>query len=157
MNGQQDAKHKFDQPMDTPISYRELYGLRFATHFIPFLKILDRATGREQVIECLRELALEGAREYAEAVVEKAGKNDLSVFKAIYSPDNPDNPDLCNLLTVEVLESTDDVYRIKVTECLLAEVFRNGVAASIDSMSGRRIERVSHAAPSPRPAIEAWI
>jgi len=90
----QAIQHKFDQPMKCPLTYRELYGLRFASHFIPYLKILEKAIGHEQVIKSLQELAFHGAKEYAEVVVKAAGKNDLSVFKEIYSPTNPGSCDI---------------------------------------------------------------
>ena len=36
---------------------------------------------------------------------------------------------MCDILTIEVVESTEETYEFRVTECLLAEVFRKaGVA-----------------------------
>lgn len=128
--GSQETQHKFDQPMKCPPTYRELYDLQFASHFIPYLKILEKAIGHEQVIESLQELAFRGAKEFAESVVKAAGKNDLSLFKEIYSPTNPN---LCDILTSEVVESTEETYDYKVTKCLLAEVFRKAGAAEYGS------------------------
>lgn len=56
------TQHKFDQPMKSPPTHRELYELRLASHFIPCLKILEEAIGREQVIKSLQELAFHGLR-----------------------------------------------------------------------------------------------
>jgi hypothetical protein len=122
----QTVRHKFDQPMKSPPTYRELYELRFATHFIPYLRILEKAIGHEQVIKSLQELAFYGAKEFAENMVKAAGKNDLSIFKEIY---NPTDPNLCDILTMEVVESTEETYEFRVTECLLAEAFRKAGAA----------------------------
>jgi hypothetical protein len=49
----QATQHKFDQPMKCPLTHRERIELEYAAHFIPFLKILERMSGREKVIESL--------------------------------------------------------------------------------------------------------
>jgi len=78
------------------------------------------------VIKSLQELAFQSTKEIAEDTVKTEGKNDLSVFKKIYSPTDPF---LKNLLTMEVLEDTEETYVVKVTECLWAEIFlKAGVA-----------------------------
>jgi hypothetical protein len=118
--------HKFDLPMKVPLTYRKRFELEYASHFIPYLELLEKEISREKVIESLHKLALHEAEEYAEYVVKTKGKNDLSVFKEDYSPTTPGMSDI---LTIEVLEDTEEAYGIKITECLWAEVFRNaGVA-----------------------------
>ena len=117
---------KFDQPLKGLLTYRERTELEYAAHFIPYLKFLEQTLGREQVIQSLQELAFQGVKAYAEEVVKSAGKNDLSVIKEIYSPTNAG---LCEVLTMEVVESTEETYVVNVTECLLAEVFRKAGAA----------------------------
>ena len=78
------------------------------------------------MIKSLQELAFQSTKEIAEDTVKTEGKNDLSVFKKIYSPTDPF---LKNLLTMEVLEDTEETYVVKVTECLWAEIFlKAGVA-----------------------------
>ena len=118
--------HKFDQSTSRPLTYRERFELEYASHFIPYLKILEQEIGREKVIETLHKLALQEAEEYAHYVVEAKGKNDLSVFKEDYSPTTPG---IKEILTIEVMEDTETAYEIKITECLWAEVFRNAGAA----------------------------
>ena len=120
------TQHKFDQPIEQALTYRERVELEYASHFIPFLKHLEKALGHDQVIESLQELAFQGVKEYAENVVKAAGKNDLSIFKEIFSPANPG---LAEVMTMQVLESTEEIYTVNVTECLLAEVFRKAGAA----------------------------
>jgi hypothetical protein len=118
--------HKFDRLMDSPLTFRERYDIEFASHFIPFLKLLEKSIGHEQVIRSLQELAFQETKDYAELDVRIKGNNDLSFFKDIYSPSNPD---LKDILTMEVIEDTEETYVVSVTECLWAEVFRKaGVA-----------------------------
>ena len=123
-------QHRFDRPMECPLTHRERLELEFGTHFIPYLKSLGKAIGRYRVIESLQGLAFDRVKEFAEQVVKEKGKNDLSVFKEIFSPANPG---LWDTMTVEVLKSTDETFEIKVTECLLAEVFRKAGAADYGS------------------------
>ena len=120
-------QHKFDRPMERPLTFRERYDIEFASHFIPYLKLLEKAIGHEQVIKSLQELAYLEAKEIAEHMVRAIGKNDLSFFKEIYSPSDPD---LKDILTMEVIEDTEETYVVNVTECLWAEIFRKAGAAN---------------------------
>jgi hypothetical protein len=129
MRNPQASRHKFDQPMRCPLTHRERVELEYAAHFIPFLKILEKSIGREKVIESLQELAYHETKAIAESDVKARGKNDLSFFKEIYSPTDPENQGLFDILTLELGESTEEVFEVRVTECLLAEVFRKAGAA----------------------------
>jgi hypothetical protein len=117
--------HKFDKPMSRPLTYRERFELEYTSHFIPFLKLLEKAMGHEKVIKSLKKLAFCEAKEYADYLVKTTGKNDLSLIKEIYSPQNPS---LIDILSMEVIENTEETYGVRVTECLWAEVFRKAGA-----------------------------
>jgi hypothetical protein len=117
------SHHKFDQPMKCPLTHRQRIELEYVAHFIPYLKILEKMIGRDKVIESLQELAYQQTKEEAEKLVKAIGKNDLSFFKEIYDPANPENQDILDILTWEVGKSTEEVFEVRVTECLLAEVF----------------------------------
>ena len=122
--------HRFDQPMQCARTRRAHIELEYASQFIPFLKHLEQTMGRDQVIASLREFAFHNVKQFADEIVKTKGKNDLSVFKEIFSPANPD---LWNILTIQVVESTEKVFAIQVTECLLAQVFRNAGVAEYGS------------------------
>lgn len=81
----QTISHKFDRLLDRPLTFRERYQIEFASHFIPYLKILEKTIGHEQVVKSLQELAFQEAKEVAEQMVIAVGKNDLSFFKEIYN------------------------------------------------------------------------
>ncbi len=126
--GTQEApEHKFDQPMPRPLTYRERFELAYASHFIPFLNILEEQIGREDVIESLKQLALQEAEEYARYVVREMG-NDISVFKRLY---HPSVPQANSIMTIEVTEDSESAYGIKISECLWAEVFQAAGAADL--------------------------
>jgi hypothetical protein len=124
------TQHHFDQPVKRPPTYREQIELEYTSQFIPYLKLLEKTIGSEQVIKSLEEMAFQGVKAFAEQIVQESGKNDLSIFKEIFSPSNPN---LSDIMTMEVLESTETNYEVRVTECLLAEVFRKAGAASYGS------------------------
>ena len=69
-NSNSTEPHKFDQPMRRLLTYRERFELEYASHLIPYLRILEQEIGRENVIATLRKLALQEAEEYAHYVVE---------------------------------------------------------------------------------------
>ena len=118
--------HKFDKATAKPLTYRQRFQEQYVSHFIPYLKLLDRAVGRSKVVETLTALNLQEAEDYAKIVVKQKGKNDISVFKEDYSPSTPGIRDI---LTIEVLEDTPTVWAIKITECLWATVFRDADAS----------------------------
>ena len=122
----QTPAHRFDQPIQCPLTCRERIELEYTSHFIPYLKFLEKKIGKDAVIESLLEFSSQRVKEYAKEVVQSKGKNDLSVFKEIFSSANPQ---LMEVLTAEVIEDQKDTLIIKVTECLLAEVFRKDSAA----------------------------
>jgi hypothetical protein len=111
-------------------TFRKQVELEYGAQFIPFLKHLEKTLGRDKAIELLREFAFHGVKQFADEIVKTKGKNDLSVFKEIFSPANPD---LWNILTIQVVESTEEIFAIKVTECLLAQVFRKAGVAEYGS------------------------
>lgn len=122
--------HRFDLPVEPPLTYRDRTRLRYAAQYIPFLQFLADKLGRQEVIELLGEFAFPGLKQFAEELVQEHGSNDLSVFKKLF---DPSNPNLVDSLTIEVDQSTDDVLEVRVTECLLAQVFREAGAADFGS------------------------
>ena len=122
----QPPRHKFDEPLGRQLTYRQRFEIEYGEHFIPYLKILEKEIGRAKLLESLKKLALSEAREYAD-LVRAHEKADLSVFKRHFSPTTPG---MKNMITVEVLEDSDKVYEIRITECLWATVFREADAAA---------------------------
>ena len=123
-NPQESPRHKFDQPMSRALTYRQVMSLEYAAHFIPFLRVLEKEIGHDRVVAVLRQFSIREAEEGAKATVRARGKNDLTIFKEDYSPRTPQ-------LTTEVLEDTDKVWAIKITECLWAKVWIDAGAADL--------------------------
>jgi hypothetical protein len=118
--------HKFDLPSVRELTHRQRFRLEYDVHFIPYVKVLDRILGREKTIETLNEFCRVESEQYARYVVRAKGKNDLSIFKEDYSPSTQG---MNEMLTMEVLEDTEKVWSIRVTECLWATTFIEARAA----------------------------
>ncbi len=116
--------HKFDRTMRHLLSYRQFMTTEYASHFIPFLRILEKEIDHDNVITALKKFTLWEAETGARETVKTRGKNDLSIFKEDYNPQTPQ-------LTTEVLEDTDKVWAIKITECLWAKVWIDAGAADL--------------------------
>jgi len=121
---QASPKHKFDLRMSRPLTYRQEMTLEYASHFIPFLRILETEIGHDKVVAILKKFCVREAEDSAKATVRARGKNDLTIFKEDYNPRTPQ-------LTTEVLENTTQVWAIKITECLWAKVWIDAGAADL--------------------------
>jgi hypothetical protein len=115
--------YKFDQPISYPLTHRQRVDLEYTSHFIPYFRILEKMMALKKVIESLQELAYQATKGFAEELVKTKGKNDLSLFKEIYDPVNPENQDLLDFMIWEVGKSANEIFEVKGTECLLADVF----------------------------------
>ena len=87
------------------LTHREWFNLESVTHFVSYLKLLEKEIGKKQVIASLQKFAIQQVEEYAEYVVQANGKNELSVFK---EDDNPNTPGIKEIRTIEVTEDTDE-------------------------------------------------
>jgi len=114
------AKHKFDEPLPRPMTGRMLFNLMYGTSLIPLLTFLTSKYGKEKTIELLKEWSAETNASGAQMMAKRRGNNDFATLKSIF---NPANPGFQNTLTMEIVESTDRVHELKVTECLYAETF----------------------------------
>ncbi len=111
-------QHKFQK--DFCQTYEEAFIWRFG-YYIDLMQCFAEYLGRETLIEMIIR------------AVDERGKGD--------GPDNPAHtfPDYIasgkrmfkNMMTWEVIEESDSVYEIKVTECLWARTFQEKNAADI--------------------------
>lgn len=114
------AKHKFDEPLPRPMTNRTLFNIMYGTSLIPLITFLTSKFGKEKTIELLKEWSAETSTSAAQMMAKRRGNNDFATLKTIL---NPANPGFQNTLTMEIVESTDRVHELKVTECLYAETF----------------------------------
>lgn len=118
------AGHPFDEQVPRTPTYRQLLTLQFG-NVISLAQYLTRTLGRDKAIAILEAHGTERSQQSARNRVERAGNNDFATLKQTFTPGTPG---FKNTLVFDVVESTDRVHELKVTECLWANVWR-GVGA----------------------------
>ena len=111
----QPSGHPFDQEVPTKLTWRQLLTGQLKGQ-IDLAKYLTKTLGRERGIALLKAHAAEMAPEVARNWSRRAGGNDFAALKKFLSPTA-----WSSRLTFEVVESTETVHELKVTECLWAQ------------------------------------
>ncbi len=117
------AKHPFDEEVPRKFTYRELRRQKM-NGSIGLSKYLTRTLGRDKTLELLRAHSEENARAAAPEAAKPAGANDFAALKKLMSPEA-----YKGLLVMEVLENTERVYQLKITDCTWARIWREADAA----------------------------
>jgi len=114
----QEEEHKFDKKLPGPdLTYRR-YASISQRSFIMFAKFLQKEMGEEKVIDLIKKDAEERMRERAQSDIKRLGGSDFKSYISIFR-----DPQMLASLTMEIIEDTDTVFEIRVTDCLSAESF----------------------------------
>jgi len=118
--------HKFDEKMDRQMSSREMAERMYRSSF-QIIRTLRQEMDDGEVIRLLNltsdEIGRQQGEAHAEAVPDTSFESFVSVFRQMASGGS---------LTGEVVEDTERVFEMKVTECLGATVFQEaGLAGEI--------------------------
>jgi hypothetical protein len=120
-------KHKFLE--DSGMTVEQVFRFSFENG-IPILQALAKDIGREKFLEMLKKASNENNVQFAKTVTKDFPKRDFAAFvdwniKSMnVSPYN-------KAVTFEIVEKTDKVFEMKVTECLYAKILREMNAADI--------------------------
>ncbi len=110
--------HKFDEEIpELKMTYRRLAALRNRS-FIRFARYLQGEIGEERVLELIKKHTERRLNEQAKRDLERLGKSDFKSYISIFR-----DPEMLASLTMEIIEDTDTVFEIRVTDCLAAESF----------------------------------
>ncbi|MBC8552682.1 MAG: L-2-amino-thiazoline-4-carboxylic acid hydrolase [Bacteriovoracaceae bacterium] len=107
-------EHQFLKASD--MTYEEIFNFAYRDNLIPQFLSIAEYMGREKFIEMLKETASEA---FTKDNIMKNWANSYN--KTFWN----------QVLNREIIEKTDKVYEIKVTECLWAKTFREANAADI--------------------------
>jgi hypothetical protein len=111
-------EHKFDRELPGPkMTYRRIVAYQNRS-FIRFARFLQRELGEERVIQLIKKHTDERMLERAKKDLERLGKSDFKSYLSIFR-----DPRMLASLTMEIVQDTDSIFEIKVTECLAAESF----------------------------------
>ena len=121
----QQEKHKFDLLYPRKLTYKQVSAMRYR-EYILLARDMEKEFGKEKTIEFLKKCTAERLLRYGKIQAKKAASLDLKSYTAQFHSEG-----LKNTLTMEIIEDTDKVFEIKVTECLSAITFLNAKAGDI--------------------------
>ncbi len=111
-------KHKFDKELPGPnLTSRRIARMRHRS-FINFARFLQQELGEEEVIALIKKNKEQRLRAQAQRDLKRLGKSDFKSYISIFR-----DPGMLASLTMEIIEDTDTVFEIRVTDCLSAEAF----------------------------------
>jgi len=111
-------KHKFDKGLPGPeMTYRRFSAVRNRS-FIRFARFLQKEIGEERVIELIKKETEQRLNAQAKRDLKRLEKSDFKSYISIFR-----DPRMLASLPMEIIEDTDKVFEIKVTDCLSAESF----------------------------------
>ncbi|MCD4776193.1 MAG: L-2-amino-thiazoline-4-carboxylic acid hydrolase [Candidatus Aegiribacteria sp.] len=125
MNTKNSDKHKFMQ--DSEMTFQEVFDFSFQ-RFISIIQGLAGEFEKDNFIEILKRISSETASEDILQGKTENRLNDFTSFKEWVR--NPSRL-MKHVLTFDIVEDTDRVLEIKVTECLWAKTFRENGASDI--------------------------
>jgi hypothetical protein len=119
-------KHKFDVETELTMSMSQRVAMQ-NRNFIDFIKTLQTELEEEELIRLLEVYSEGVGRRVGERQAKRSPDTSFATYVATFRP-----PRLANALTHEIVEDTDKVFELRVTECVWAKVFRDaGLGGSI--------------------------
>lgn len=110
--------HKFDRELPGPkFTYRRLVAFQ-SRSYIRFVRFLQKEMGKEKVIELIKKHTDERMLKQAKADLKRLGNADFKTYISIFR-----DPRMEASLNMKIVQDTDTVFEIKVTDCLAAESF----------------------------------
>ena len=126
--GDQDKEssgHKFDKSYSRQLTFRQVSDMRYR-NFISLAKDLEKEMGKEALIEFLEKRTLAQLLDQGKAYAKRSPDVSFRTFSNIFK-----NPWMEATLVMEIIEDTDTVFEVKVTECLVADTFLRANAGEI--------------------------
>lgn len=129
--GQEEQKaaektHKF--LADSGMSFQEVFLFAYGG-FAGLMKSLGREIGKDKLIEMIKNVSDESAKQVAQRLSEEGRQIDFATFRARRRTRSSRFGD--HTVTSAIIEDTDKAFEIKITECLWAKTFRDLGAADI--------------------------
>jgi hypothetical protein len=122
---QESSGHKFDKPYLRQLTFRQVSDIRYG-NFISLAKDLEKEMGQKALIEFLKKRTLADLLEQGKAYAKRSPDTSFRTFSNIFK-----NPWMQSTLTMEIIEDSDTVFEVKVTECLVGDTFLRANAGEI--------------------------
>jgi hypothetical protein len=118
--------HPFDAEYPRKLTFRQVIGARYRGS-IRLAKALQEEMGEEKFIEFLKNTTTQRMLDYGKSQAEKADDPSLHAYTEQFR----DLDKYKNTLVMEIVEDSEKVFELKVTECLWASTFRDADAGEI--------------------------
>jgi len=115
----QQQQHRFDVPEDLSLSPRQRAAM-MNRGLIEFIKTLQEELDEAELIRLLNVNSAKMGKQVGERQAANSPDTSFQTFVQVFRP-----PNFANSLTHEIVEDTDKVFRLRVTECLTAETLWN--------------------------------
>ncbi len=112
-------QHKFDVPEDLSLSPRQQAAMMNRSA-IELIKTLQEELDEAELIRLLNLNSAKWGKQVGERQRAQSPDTSFQTFVQVFRP-----PNFANSLTHEIVEDTEKVFRLRVTECLTAETLRN--------------------------------
>jgi hypothetical protein len=121
----QEGKHKFDNPFDRPITYRQFFSVRYG-EFIQLAKALEKEMGQDKLLDFLKKKTQAQLFNVGQQQAKRSPDNGFQTYITTFK-----DPSYEKTLTKEIVEDTDKAFELKVTECIWASIFLQAKAGEI--------------------------
>jgi len=117
--------HKFDKPYNRQLTFRKVSDIRYR-NFISLAKDLEKEMGKKTLLDFLEKRTLAQLLDQGKAYAKRSEDTSFRSFSGIFK-----NPWMEATLEMEIIEDTETVFEVKVTECLVADTFLRANAGEI--------------------------
>ena len=111
-------QHKFDIPRDMSMTSKQRVGMQYSQMFA-FLKTMQSKLGEAELIKLMNIYSEENGQQVGANQRQNSADSSFQTYVATFRP-----PRYAGSLTHEVVEDSEKVFELRVTECIWATVFR---------------------------------
>ena len=113
------GQHKFDVPHEISLSSRQRAQMTFRG-LIQLIQVLRSELGEPEAVRLLDLMSADIGRQVGARQAQNSPDTSFQTFVQVFRP-----PNFADSLTHEVVEDSEKVFALKVTECVSAEVMRS--------------------------------
>jgi len=115
----QQGQHKFDVPEDISLSSRQRAQM-MNRGLVQFVQVLRSELGEPELVRLLNLMSEDIGRQTGARQAQASPDTSFQTFVQVFRP-----PNFADSLTHEVVEDTEKVFALEVTECVSAEVMQS--------------------------------
>ncbi|UCC82980.1 MAG: L-2-amino-thiazoline-4-carboxylic acid hydrolase [Gemmatimonadota bacterium] len=119
LTGPQEGQHKFDVPQEISLSSRQRTQMSYGG-LIQLIQVLKGELDEPELVRLLNLMSADIGRQVGGRQAQNSPDTSFQTFVQVFRP-----PNFENSLTHEVVEDTEKVFALEVTECVSADIMRS--------------------------------